>query len=326
MKKSSTPKAFALKTKRSRQWLSFVRMVRYGINNFSRNAWLTIAATAVMTITLVVIFATVAARNILNDSLQSINDRVDVSVYIDRDARQNKVQELKAKVERLSTAKQVTYLTAEQVRKEFAQQHKTDSSTLTSLNTATDVFPQLLRIKLKDINKVDQLKKFLNTDSTAQSIMSKTRKNSIEEGNGGEIVRRIGSWVAFAAQAGAVLAAIFVVLSMLIVFNTIRMAIFSRKEEIQMMKLIGADRRFIRGPFIVEATVYGFIAAIFATGLGMLLLMFGGPALQNFGIVVAPTTQYMMTYGVFALLVMIMIGACIGTISSLLATQKYLKN
>lgn len=326
MKKSSMPRVLALKTKKSRQWLSFMRMVRYGINNFSRNTWLTIAATAVMTITLLVIFLTVVARQVLSDSLQSINDRVDISIYINKDAESAKVKELQSKIKHLSTVKEVTYLSSEQVRKDFAEQNKGDSSTLMSLNTATNVFPQKLAVKLKDINEVGQLRDFLKSDSTSKEIMSKTRKNSIEEANGGEIVRRIGSWVAFAAQAGAVLAVIFTVLSMLIVFNTIRMAIFSRKEEIQMMKLIGADRRFIRGPFIVEAIVYGFIAAIAATGIGMLLLTTGGPTLQGFGIIVEPTIQYMMTYGVFALIAMIIVGALIGTISSLLATQKYLKN
>jgi len=111
----------------------------------------------------------------------------------------------------------------------------------------------------------------------------------------------------------------------LIIFNTIRMAIFNRKEEIQMMKLIGADKSFIRGPFVVEAIVYGFIAAIIATGLGVALLYGSAETLKSYQISVQPTIDIVTFYIGFVLLGMILTGAIIGVISSLLATRRYLK-
>ena len=103
------------------------------------------------------------------------------------------------------------------------------------------------------------------------------------------------------------------------------MAIFNRKEEIQMMKLIGADRSFIRGPFIVEATVYGFIAAILATVIGMVGLYAARDKLASYEVAVQQTIDTMTFYIGFVLLGMIVAGALIGIISSLLATRKYLK-
>src|SRR5690606_22091862 len=82
-------------------------------------------------------------------------------------------------------------------------------------------------------------------------------------------IQNIARWVDFAEKAGFGASLVFIIISSLIVFNTIRMAIFNRKEEIQMMRLIGADSSFIRGPFVVEAVVYGFIAAVLATVLGV---------------------------------------------------------
>ena len=103
------------------------------------------------------------------------------------------------------------------------------------------------------------------------------------------------------------------------------MAIFNRREEIQMMKLIGAERSFIRGPFLVEAVVYGFFAALIATGLGFGLLVLAAPALQAQDIAVQGTLNLMTFYAGFVLLAMILIGAIIGIISSSLATRRYLK-
>lgn len=102
------------------------------------------------------------------------------------------------------------------------------------------------------------------------------------------------------------------------------MAIFNRKDEIEMMKLVGADKGFIRGPFIVEAVVYGFIAAVIATVLGVSGLYWLKDRLIS-GVQVEPTLNFVMTYIGFVLLGMIMLGALIGVVSSLLATRRYLK-
>jgi cell division transport system permease protein len=131
--------------------------------------------------------------------------------------------------------------------------------------------------------------------------------------------------VSFAERAGLIASVIFIAISSLIVFNTIRMAIFNRRDEIQMMKLIGADRSFIRGPFIVEAVVYGMIAAVVATGLGVALLYASKSTLLNYQIAVNGTLNLITVYSAFVLLGMIALGSVIGIISSLLATRRYLK-
>ena len=124
---------------------------------------------------------------------------------------------------------------------------------------------------------------------------------------------------------GLVISVVLITISSLVVFNTIRMAIFNRKEEIQMMKLIGADKGFIRGPFIVEAIVYGFIAAVIAMGLGGSGLMLSRVKLETYGIQIESTMHIIIAYAPFVLLGLIVIGAIIGIISSLLATRRYLK-
>jgi cell division transport system permease protein len=102
------------------------------------------------------------------------------------------------------------------------------------------------------------------------------------------------------------------------------MAIFTRRDEIEIMKLIGATKWYIRGPFLFEAALYGIIAAVIATALSYTLLLGGGPKLASY-IDVASTIHFFQNYPVLVVLGEVIIGVLIGMFSSLLAMSRYLK-
>ena len=182
--------------------------------------------------------------------------------------------------------------------------------------------PASLRASLRDLNDQRALVEFTKNDELYKKHKDPTKEPSFI-GDRREAINAIGDWVRFASIAGSIATVVFVVISSLVVFNTIRMAIFNRKDEIQMMKLIGADRGFIRGPFIVEAVMYGFIAALVASGVGYVLF-----SAHDKLAVRLPMDNLMSistTYAGLVVLAMIMIGAVIGIVSSLIATRKYLK-
>jgi len=323
-KRKLDAKAFAQQKRHRRQWITFMRMCRYGVNNFSRNAWLTIAATAVMTITLLIVFLTLSARNVLVDTVAEIRDRVDMSIYVKNTMTDEDKQKIQVGLEKLSSVRRVSFVSPEDARSDFAQQNKANSGALDALNEASNEFPGIFRISPVDINKTDELRNFVDNDETLKNNIDPNRKPSFA-GDRRAAIENIGRWVGFAEKAGLVASVIFIAISSLIVFNTIRMAIFNRKDEIQMMKLIGADRSFIRGPFVVEAVVYGFIAAIVATVLGVVILYAAQAPLKGYGVMVSTTIDMVTVYIGFVLLGMILLGALIGIISALLATRRYLK-
>lgn len=324
MAKKVDARSFALQKRRRRQWLTFVRMVRYGVNNFSRNAWLTIAATAVMTITLLIVFMTLSARNTLETTVADIRSKVDMSIYLKTETSQENVDAIMDDIRKLKTVTSVRYVSPEEAREDFARQNSSDSGTLSALNEAINKFPGTVRVNLVDINDTDELDNYVKTNEGVKEHLDPDRPPSFA-GSRRAAIQNIGRWVDFADRAGLIASVVFIAISSLIVFNTIRMAIFNRREEIQMMKLIGADRSFIRGPFIVEAVVYGFIAALLATGLGMLALYASRDKLLSYQVAIQPTIDFLVTYIGFVLLGMILVGALIGVISSLLATRRYLK-
>lgn len=322
--RKAEPKALTQNKRTRRKWLTFVRMCRYGINNFSRNLWLTIAATAVMTITLLIIFGTLAARQVLVDTVATIKDRVDMSIYVKTSTSDEDAKRIKAQIQQLPSVKAVTYISPRQARDNFANDNKADAQTIDALKEATNKLPGTFRVNIQDINNPSELDKFVKTNELFKQHADPDRPASFS-GERRSAIQNIGRWVEFAERAGLAASVVFIVISSLIVFNTIRMAIFNRKEEIQMMKLIGADRSFIRGPFIVEAMVYGVIAAAIATSLGVAGLYAIKDKLTSYEVSVTSTVEGVTMYIPFVLIAMILIGSAIGVISSLLATRKYLK-
>lgn len=323
-KKSKNTRVLTQQKRHRRQWLTFLRMCRYGINNLSRNLWLTLAATAVMTITLLVIFTTVVAQNVLNDSVEVLSKKVDMSIYLKGDTDAMTVDKLMAKIRSLPNVTDVKYISANQSREDFIQRYKSDPKALNAVNNATDKFFASIRVNLQDINDTASLDNFVKTEQSLKPHLEPDRPPSFA-GERRETIKSLGKGIDFAQKAGLGASVLFVAISSLIVFNTIRMAIFNRRDEIEMMKLIGANRGFIRGPFIVEAMIYGVIAALIATLLGFLLVIASGPGLEQYGVAIAHTSDALVLYLPLVILAMCGIGALIGTVSSMLATRKYLK-
>ncbi len=302
-------------------------MVRYGINNFTRNLWLTIAATAVMTITLLIILTTFVARYVLTDTVDGIRKRVDIPINLRFDISEEKITALRKKFEAQPDVVGVNY-----VSKEQAKQNLLDSGKLTAaqLETIAELPVQpyypTLKIVVKNPLDTSALEKFVKEDPDVQAALNpQPGLQPTFSGDRTKSIETISNWASMAEKGGLGGGILFVAISMLIIFNTIRMAIFSRKEEIEMMKLIGADKGFIRGPFVVEAVMYGFFAALFATGIGVSGFLAAEPSLRSYGVATDQLHSYLVFYSPLVLLAMIIIGALIGIVSSRLAVRRYLK-
>ena len=309
---------------RQRRLLTFIRMCRYGVSNFSRNAWLTVAATAVMSITLIIILMTMVARQVLLDTVAKVAHRTNVSIYLKGSTDQRVIRELTARLKKLQNVEDVSYISAEEARQEQARSYQNDPDALDAIRESHNEMSATLRISVRDLNDRTSLNKFIQTDELYKQHKD-PRKESSFSGEKRRTIDKIGDWVRIATVAGSIATTIFVIISSLVVFNTIRMAIFNRKDEIQMMKLIGAERGFIRGPFIVEAVMYGFIAAIIASVAGYSVVMWLKGPLTNYDVPMTSVVTMMTTYLPLVVLAMIGIGALIGVVSSWIATRKYLK-
>jgi len=315
--------------KLKRRWLTWLRMARYGANNFTRNAWLTTAATAVMTITLIIVLITVVAQGVLRSTVDELRRKVDFSIYLKSDISDKEVSGLTNKLKALPSITSVSYTDMEEAKQAYIDQNKPSSEQLQAISELPDelnpFFPSL-RVAVKDPNDTVALAKLVSEDSSfKQALNPDPRRKPSFAGDRKKVIETISQWASLAQNGGIIASLLFVGISMLIIFNPVRMAIFNRRDEIEMMKLIGADRNFIRGPFVVEAVMYGFFAALAATALGYFILFSARTPLQNYGIAVGPTEEIMMTFAPLVLVLMIIVGGLIGSISARLAVRRYLK-
>ncbi len=308
-----------------RRYLTWVRMMRYGVNNFTRNAWLTTAATAVMTITLLIVFSTLVARTMLTDTVSQLRQNINLSIFLRSDITDSDATTLQRKIESESTVKKVTFVSSEQGRARYIEDNldPNDVEGLKTLAESEISFPAKFDINVEDPDSIGGIEKMLKEDELLKDNLFAGAKQL--DGDKRSAIKTIGGWADTADKAGIIGSIIFVAISMLIIFNTIRMAIFNRRDEIEMMKLIGADKGFIRDPFVVEAVMYGFFAALISTGLGYFGVLSLRQRIADYGVAVDGLVSTLVVWSPVVLLAMICVGAIIGIVSSRLAVRRYLK-
>ena len=194
----------------------------------------------------------------------------------------------------------------------------------TRIFESNNEFFGIFNIKLVDISDSTELKNLVENNKLIKSSLDPDHPPTYASDRN-EVIKNISNTINFAEKVGILAGSIFVIIASLIIFNTIRMAIFNRREEIYMMKLIGANKSFIAGPFLVEAVICGTIAAILASIIGYSIIFLSKTKLEAYGIIVSPVISFLHMYGILVVLGLIIIGSLIGIISAFTATRKYLK-
>jgi cell division transport system permease protein len=184
--------------------------------------------------------------------------------------------------------------------------------------------PATILIKPVDLNRIQDIKTFLTQPAVAnlqsdQPSYSGDREVAINKiTHATDVLREIGVFTVI----------IFAVICALIIFNTIQMAIFNRRDEITIMRLLGASTGFIRGPFIVESAIYGLLSAVFSVLIINSAFVASSSALQasSLGLLdIGYANSYFDQHFFTLLTVQLLVGIVIGTVSSMIATRRYLR-
>ncbi|MBR3157442.1 permease-like cell division protein FtsX [Candidatus Saccharibacteria bacterium] len=305
-----------------------VRIVKYGTRGFTRNIWLSSAATAVMAITLMILFVTIVASVILTSTAEMMKDKIDITIYFKPNTSAEELSMLTNEISKDANVKHVETSTSEEEYEKFLEENQGSDDILNILDEdmkkmMIDKMQATMRIKVYDVDNLDSIKEIVEEGELFRGYTDKEMVPTYDV-NRAEIAT-ITSWARIARTGGMILAAVFLVISILIIFSTIRMAIFSRREEIYMMKLVGADKSFIRGPFIIEAEICGIIAGLIAATASYFGFRFLAPKLVNYGINVDVINNVLESNQLlFVFLAFIIAGVLIGSISARLAVSRYL--
>lgn len=307
-----------------RKVITFGRVVRTGSINFFRNAWLSIAATAVMVITLTIILFSVIANATFANTVQKITDRIDISVYLKDSVNEQQREDLIAQLQNFENVRSVDYISKEQALEVYKEQNAGNLDLLVAISQTDNPLPASLQLKPNDPNRIEEIRQFLERPEIKELQSDETSYS----GDRKEAVDKITQATSFLRTAGIAGVAVFTVISMLIIFNTIQMAIFNRREELTIMRLLGANSWYIRGPFIVETILYGIVAAIVSIAVCSALFSIQASAFDasSLGLLdINFANQYFAQRFWLILLAQLAIGVTIGAASSFIATRRYLK-
>lgn len=307
-----------------RKMITFGRIVRTGIVNFFRNTSLAIAAMAVMVVTLTIILLSLVVNKTLSNEIQQITDKIDVSVYLVDDLSMMQTNQLQAQLENLSNVKSTEYLSKDDALDAYKRENVNNPDLLQAINQTDNPLPATIRVKPVDLDRVSEIQDFLNKPNikklqSEEASYSGDRKEAIDNiSHAANTLQRIGI-------AGVV---VFAIISVLIIFNTIQMAIFNRRDEISIMRLLGANTSYIRGPFVVESIIYGVVSGVVSIAIIHALFIASSSTLQasSLGLLdISYAQKYFNDNFLLLLGMQLGIGVAIGACSAIIATRRYLK-
>jgi len=298
------------------------RIIKGGFINFKRGGLVSLAAVIVVTITLSVITAIILLQAVLYFSLNVIKDKVDVTIYFTVGAPEDQILSLKSSLEKLPEVAQVSYPSAEVALKNFRDRHQNDYPTIAALDEiGNNPLGAYLNVKAKEVSQYESIANFMKSDNAlapgGTGIIDKVNYNQNKL-----VIDRLNSIIAGAQKLGFLITLLLVIVSIIITFNTIRLTIFISKEEIGVMRLVGASKMHVRGPFMVEGVIYGIIATVVTLILFYPITAWLGRNMTDF--LSLNLYDYYLSNLLQIFAIISLSGILLGVISSFLAVRKYL--
>lgn len=291
-----------------------------GLSNFRRNLWLAGASTLIMTITLIILSVLSLLFVITNSSVNTIKERVDISAYFKNGLAESQIQVVKDQLEQDSRIEEVRYVSADEALAQFKENHSNDPLLLESVSELNEnPLPATLQIKARNLEDYPAIADALNSDKYQSSI----EKVNFEDNR--TLIARLNGLLKFIITGGIILIGIFASIAVLVIFNTITLTIYNRKEEVEIMRFVGATNWYIRGPFIVEAMIYSILATLITSAL--IFPVYTGllPKISNYLTSSGTTFNGNMTLFAGLVIIQLAIAFALSTVSSLLAMRKYLR-
>jgi cell division transport system permease protein len=296
--------------------------LKSGWTNFKRNGVVSSASVLVTTITLSVIMALFLFNAALSSMIGSLQDKVDITVYFTVDAPEEKILALKDTLEKVPEVALIEYVSADEEVLAFREKHTDDYLTLQALDElGGNPFGGSIRIKAKDSGQYESIATLLQGDSD----VARDNSQIIERINYAQnkvVIERLNGLIAGARKGGTGVTLLLALISVIIMYTTVRLTIYMSREEIGVMRLVGASSAYVRGPFIVEGMLYGFFAWLITT---LLFLPITYIITRQIGsLVTINLYQYYVSHLFSIGGLVLLVGLLLGALSSILAVRRYL--
>jgi len=297
----------------------FKRVIKTGWKGFRRNIGLSLATILIMVIVISLATLLFLLNPVSKILIADIEKKVDISVYFKEDISSEYILEVESEISKIPEVKDVEYISKEQALEKFIEKHKDDPVLMESLTElGSNPFLASLNVRAWEPSQYEQVASLLETSSFRNLI------DKVDYHERKPVIEKVFSVVSGLNKIGIFFSIVFAAIAVLIAFNTIRIAIYNSGEEISIMRLIGASNWFVRGPFLTQGVIIGFIAALIT-----LLITFG--LCYGFDAKIKTIAPDISIYSIFVsnffllFLIQLATGIGLGIISSYIAVRKYLK-
>lgn len=305
----------------------FGRVMKAAFQNFWRNVWLSVATMVIMTMTLLIVLFLYFANIFGLEVLHNVEQKVDLSVTFLDSVSDEQIATLAREVEARDNVEATNIVTSEQALTIFRQRNQDKPFIEESL---AELEENPLPASMFVVAKEPRFYQVIAQDLASERYTSLVDEVHFEDSRA--VIDRLMAIISAIKNVGLVVTVIFVVLVMLIMFNTVRLAIYSFREEIDIMHLVGASRWFIRGPFVLESVLVALLAVMLASAVVYPALKAASPELQRFffeghaGATPFDIYQYAVDGWLTVVGLQLVLAVGLAIFSSLIAVQRYLKN
>lgn len=299
--------------------LTLKRTFFSGFQHFRRNGWLSFAVISIISLTLLIISTLIVLSIAANLVIRSVQDKVDISVYFKSDTEESKIMAFRSTVLQYKEVKSADYISKDSALNEFKAKNADNPTIMQSIDVIGDN-PLNASVNIKAVTP-DKY------DIIATAVQNSAFKDDISRINYAKnkiVIERLNNVLSTTRNVGAMLATLFSLIAVLITFNAIRITIYAHRQEIEIMRLVGASNPYIRMPFIFEGIIYGTISAVAVMIILFPLIKFAAPYLG--GAVSVRDVQANFMHNLWLIfLIQLVTGVALGTISSFIAIRRYLK-
>lgn len=308
-------------------WTNVKRIVSAGFVSVFRHGFISLTAVLMLVAPLFMLASLIFNNHLLDQELTNIQDRVDINVYFMPSSGDDAIFDAVEKIKNLPEVSFVEYQPKDEVLAAFRERHRDDQSTLQALDELADnPFGATLSIKAKAISEYEGIAQFLSDYKSSE--LGRGVIDSVNYYQNKTTIDRLKDIIKESRSQKLLQTVFLALIALLVIFNTIRLAIYSAREEISVKRLVGASNSYIQGPFIVEGIVYGVMASV-----ALLVLLFPitywfsglfNPFPSLSGIYQVAVFDYYVGNFFFISFTMIGTSVVLAALSSFLAVRKYL--
>lgn len=285
-----------------------------------RNIWLNVATVIILVISLFTVTVMLAVDAIGDHALGALKEKIDITIQFKDNADEGKILELQKDLRGRGDVKNVEYISKDQALTNFKEAHKDDSYINDSLTELGDnpLFA-VLNVKANELDQYKDIDNFVVGNENYKDIIEKVNFKENETA-----INNFSNILAAIKEGILGLSVLFVLIGVMVAFNTIRLAMYAHKTEIEIMRLVGAGNWYIRMPFIIEGIVFGVVSCAVAIALMFPAVSYVSPKIAQF-IPGFDLNNYFIGNLYNITLLLLSMGVGIGVISSVIAIRRYLK-